>query len=69
VELMAGDKRDRETATQVAEGLLKQEEIVSEFFSDPAQLGVLRMREHPLFSPKMEVTAFIKVLKELFPKM
>jgi hypothetical protein len=47
----------------------KASEIVRSFFSDPEQIGVLRMREHPLFAPNMKPTEFIEVLKELFPKM
>jgi hypothetical protein len=43
--------------------------IVNEFFSGLEQLGILRMREHPLFTPKMKLKELIEVLKELLPKM
>ncbi|MFQ5792070.1 MAG: hypothetical protein ACE5JI_16490, partial [Acidobacteriota bacterium] len=42
--------------------------LVWEFFSDVTALGLLRIREHPLFSENMDVKQFLEVLQELLPK-
>ena len=62
VEQLANDYRESGAAE-------KATEIVGEFFSEPEQLGILRMREHPLFAPNAKVSEFIEVLTDLFPKM
>lgn len=41
--------------------------VVSEFFARPDQLGVLRMREHPLFLSGMDVDGFIADLIAILP--
>lgn len=43
--------------------------IVGDFFSNLENLGVLRMREHPLFSKDMNLMEFIDVLRGLLPPM
>ena len=40
--------------------------IVTEYFSSPAALGVLRLREHTLFTTTMDVNAMLSTLTELF---
>ncbi len=62
VEKLARDFRE-------APAVEKAREIVNEFFSAPERLGILRMREHPLFALNMDVVELIKVLKELFSKI
>ncbi len=42
--------------------------IVSGFFAETGALGILRMREHPLFVGGFDLKQFIEVLRELFPK-
>jgi hypothetical protein len=42
--------------------------VVSSFFGEPDRLGVLRMREHPLFTEKLDVRQFVTVLREIFPE-
>jgi hypothetical protein len=41
-------------------------EIVRDDFAGPESIGVLRMREHTLFRPAMDVRTFLAVLHELF---
>jgi hypothetical protein len=40
--------------------------IVGSDFAEPSSIGVLRLREHPLFRPEFPVGEFISVLKEIF---
>ena len=42
--------------------------IVSSFFAETEALGILRIREHPLFVGGFDLRQFIEVLRELFPK-
>jgi hypothetical protein len=46
--------------------VLRVREIVSMHFSSPTSLGVIRMKEHPLFTPRMDVDRFIAALADLF---
>lgn len=47
--------------------VLRACEIVAEFFAHPDRLGVLRMREHQLFLPSMNIEEFIADLAAIFP--
>lgn len=40
--------------------------IVQEDFSTPTSLGLLRLREHPLFREGFQLNEFIEVLGEVF---
>lgn len=40
--------------------------IVQDYFSDVEAMGILRLREHPLYFPDMDLREFMGVLKELF---
>jgi hypothetical protein len=40
--------------------------IVSESFSPPTAVGLLRLREHKLFRPDFAVAEFMEVLAEIF---
>lgn len=40
--------------------------IVSEYFSAPNQLGIIRIQESPYFRPELQVGEFISALGELF---
>jgi hypothetical protein len=40
--------------------------IVAEYFSGPEALGALRVREHQLFSPQLDLSGFLSALGELF---
>jgi hypothetical protein len=42
--------------------------IVSDFFNEPLAVGILRMREHALFTENLDVRQFIEVLSEFFPQ-
>lgn len=42
-------------------------EIVRSDFAGPESVGTLRLREHALYRPGMEVEKFLSVLAELFP--
>jgi hypothetical protein len=43
-------------------------EVVAGDFAATTALGVLRLREHPLFRPDFQVDDFIAVLGEIFPR-
>ena len=49
-----------------AEAFLEVQRIVRNDFSSDTALGVLRLREHPLFAPFLDLTGFVSVLKEIF---
>lgn len=61
VRKLAARHRDNE---RVREGCT----IVSSLFDEPTALGVLRMREHALFTDRLDVRRFLDVLHEIFPK-
>jgi hypothetical protein len=42
-------------------------QLVSEYFSAPARLGMIRLRESPYYRPELQIGKFISVLQELFP--
>ncbi|MFH1435348.1 MAG: hypothetical protein ABIJ56_06495 [Pseudomonadota bacterium] len=44
----------------------KARDIVSHGFMDKNSIGVLRLREHALFNPEMDVSEFLSILHELF---
>src|SRR5690606_21408998 len=41
-------------------------DIVGEHFSDPTALGILRLREHPLWRPEFQLDEFVAILGEVF---
>ncbi len=47
--------------------LAKARRIVSEEFKDQNSIGLLRLREHPLFHDRMEIEKFLSILHEFFP--
>jgi hypothetical protein len=42
--------------------------IVNEHFSEPTTLGLIRLQEHNLFEPEMDVQEFSRALTDLFAK-
>ena len=42
-------------------------QLVSEYFSAPECLGMIRLRESPYYRPELQIGKFISVLQELFP--
>jgi len=42
-------------------------QIVAEFFSSSTALGVLRIREHPLYGDNMDIGEVLRLLADLFP--
>ena len=42
--------------------------LVSEYFSHPDYLGVVRLKESPYYRPELQLDAFISALEELFPR-
>ena len=41
-------------------------EIVRQDFAGPESIGVLRLREHPLYNAAMDLKTFLSVLHEIF---
>ena len=41
-------------------------EIIRSDFAEPTSIGVIRLREHPLFRPEFPVPDFLAVLGEIF---
>jgi hypothetical protein len=41
--------------------------LVSEYFSAPERLGMIRLRESPYYRPELQNEKFMSVLQELFP--
>ena len=41
-------------------------EIIQTDFAEPTSIGVIRLREHPLFRPEFPVPDFLAVLGEVF---
>ncbi|NLY01257.1 MAG: hypothetical protein GXY83_34635 [Rhodopirellula sp.] len=41
-------------------------EIIRSDFAEPMSIGVIRLREHPLFRPEFPVPDFLAVLREIF---
>lgn len=48
--------------------LVRARNIVADLFSGPAALGILRLREHPLFRADFNLTEFTNVLAEIFDR-
>jgi hypothetical protein len=46
--------------------VLRAREIIATYFSSPTAMGMLRMREHSLFTTRMDVTMLIGALIDLF---
>jgi hypothetical protein len=46
--------------------VLRAREIIATYFSSPTAMGMLRMREHSLFTTRMDVTMLIGALLDLF---
>jgi len=42
-------------------------QLVSEYFSAPERLGMIRLRESPYYRPDLQIGKFMSVLQELFP--
>ncbi len=42
-------------------------QLVSEYFSAPERLGMIRLRESPYYRPELQIGKFMSVLQELFP--
>ena len=60
----------RRLATENREASVVREagRIVAEFFSSSTALGMLRIREHPLYSDDMDIEEVLRLLAELFPR-
>lgn len=41
--------------------------IVASLFANPESLGPLRLREHQLFAPEMNIPRFLTILRSIFP--
>jgi hypothetical protein len=41
--------------------------LVTKYFSELNQIGMIRLRESPYFRPELQIDEFMSVLKELFP--
>ena len=41
-------------------------QIIRSDFAEPTSIGVIRLREHPLFRPEFPVPEFLAVLSEIF---
>lgn len=48
-----------------AEPLARAREIVASHFSSPSATGIIRIREHPLFNPRMDIDKLISALRDL----
>lgn len=46
---------------------IKAGHLVSEYFSAPERLGMIRLRESPYCRPELQLGKFMSVLQELFP--
>jgi hypothetical protein len=46
--------------------LARGREIIREHFSSPTAVGLIRLREHALFTPKMDAAELVKNLNDLF---
>lgn len=70
VGMMTEPEYDRARAFGVAdrddEHVKRARSIVNEDFSDETSLGVLRLREHPLFRADFRLGEFLAVLREIF---
>lgn len=53
---------------QIDERVERAQNIISEHFSGPTAIGVLRVREHPLFRPEFPIDDFCAVLREIFTR-
>jgi hypothetical protein len=62
-------RRTLELAAQYQTSSTAEEarQIVSSLFANPDSPGALRLREHQLFSPQMDVPRFLTILKSIFP--
>jgi hypothetical protein len=41
--------------------------LVTEYFSAPDRLGMIRLRESPYYRPELQIDKFMSALLELFP--
>ena len=46
---------------------IKAGHLVSDYFSAPERLGMIRLRESPYYRPELQLGKFMSVLQELFP--
>ena len=49
-----------------SQSVRRAREIISTNFSSATSMGILRLKEHPLFTPRMQVERFLSALAELF---
>ena len=58
--LRLGDLYVGDSHVETARGIIRSE------FAEPTSIGVIRLREHPLFRPEFPVPDFLAVLGEIF---
>jgi hypothetical protein len=46
---------------------IKAGHLISDYFSAPERLGMIRLRESPYYRPELQLGKFMSVLQELFP--
>jgi hypothetical protein len=46
--------------------ILRARVIIATYFSSPTAVGALRLREHSLFTPRMDVDKLVETLADLF---
>ena len=46
--------------------IFRAREIVAKYFSSPTATGAIRIREHPLFTARMDTVRLVKELADLF---
>jgi hypothetical protein len=63
-----GVVRGLATENREASVVREASRIVAEFFSSSTALGVLRIREHPLYSAGMDIEEVLRLLADLFPR-
>ena len=58
----------KQLRSQLSESPILQQgaTIVAEYFSTQTALGVLRLKEHPLYSENLQVGEFLLILKEFY---
>jgi hypothetical protein len=47
--------------------ILEAGHLVSKYFSELNQVGMIRLRESPYYQPELQIEEFLSALKELFP--
>jgi hypothetical protein len=62
-----GQTRGNVERHQGSPAVRRASRIIVDHFSSPTAVGVLRLREHELFTPSMDAAPFISALMDLFP--